>query len=510
MSLSDVSRPAKPEAVFDRDAEWDALVTFAGDTRPDPGLGVVSGRLRQGKTHLLKALTEALGGFRFGVQQAARAESLRRLGDELARYTDTAPPGPPPRWEDAVDTLLALGERGRPVPVVLDEFPDLVRQSPELPAALHSAYRRLRETGRDNRTRLLLSGSSLPVMHRLFGAAAPLHGLADLELALRPLDFRQAARFWGIDDPRLALLVHSVVGGTPAYRHYVAGDAPSGPDDFDTWVCGTVLDPRTPLFLESHHLLQEGTDHWDRALCHSALAAIATGCRTQGEIAECLGTPLTDASHCLALLQTNGLLYGEPDAFRPHLVRLRIAEPLLAFEHAAVRPQRSALEQQGSGEVWRRARPVFDSAVVGPHFAQVCRDWVMDFAGPAVFGAHPATAAQGSLPDPEQPAGPDVGADVVVRGRADARPGPLLSVGVARWDEVMDLHHLEHIRRLLVLLAARGEDVTHTRPACYSGVGFTHALHAAEAEGQVVLVGLDRLYQDGSSAATATTRSARR
>ncbi|MFE7233484.1 ATP-binding protein [Streptomyces sp. NPDC057596] len=495
VSPSDLTRPAKPETVFDRDAEWDALAAFTCDARPGAGLGVVSGRLRQGKTYLLKALTTALGGLCFGAQQATRADSLRRLGIELARYTGAAPPPHGPDWEDAVDELLALGDRGRPVPVIIDEFPDLVRQSPELPSVIHSAFRRLRETGRDNRTRLLLSGSSLPVMHRLFGAASPLHGLADLELTLRPLGFRQAARFWGIDDPRLALLVHAVVGGTPAYRRYVADDTPSGPDDFDAWVCRTVLNSRTPLFLEVHHLLQEETDHWDRALCHSALAAIATGCQTQGEIAECLGTPLTDASHCLALLHANGLLSSEPDAFRPHLVRLRIAEPLLAFEHAAVWPHRSALEQQNAVEVWRRARPVFDSAVAGPHFAQICRDWALDFADQAVFGAHPATAAHGSLPDPEQRAGPDAAADVVVRGRAHARSGPLLSVGVARWDEVMDLHHLERLRRLLTLLAANGEDVTHTRPACYSGVGFTPALHAAQADGQVVLVDLDRLYR---------------
>jgi len=497
VSPSDVSRPAKPATVFDRDAEWDALVAFACDIRPGAGLGVVSGRLRQGKTYLLEALTAALGGFYFGVQPAAQAESLRRLGDELAQYTGTSPLSPCCGWEDAVDALLALGDR-RPVPVVVDEFPGLVRQSPELPSVIHSAYRRLRDTGRDNRTRLLLSGSALPVMHRLFSAASPLRGLADLELTLRPLDFRQAARFWGIDDPGLALLLHAVVGGTPAYRRYVGDHAPNGPDDFDAWVCRTVLNPRTPLFLEAHHLLQEETDHWDRALCHSALAAIASGCSTPGEIADCLGTPLTDASHCLALLRENGLLYGEPDALRPNLVRLRITEPLLAFEHAVVWPRRSALEQQDAAAVWRHVRPVFDSAVASPHFAQICRDWVVDFADPAVFGARPATAAHGSLPDLSRRAGPeaeDAAAEVVVRGRADARSGPLLSVGMARWDEVMDLHHLEHLRHLLALLAARGEDVSHTRPACYSGVGFTPALRAAQADGHVVLVDLDRLYR---------------
>ncbi|MGR3939541.1 ATP-binding protein [Streptomyces sp. BRA346] len=493
MSLSDVSRPAKPERVFDRDAEWDALVAFACDARPGAGLGVVSGRLRQGKTYLLEALTTALGGFCFGAQQAARAESLRRLGDEFARYTGTSPPSHWHRWEDAVDALLTLGDR-RPVPIVLDEFPDLVRESPALPSIIHGAYRRLRDEGRDNRARLLLSGSALPLMHRLFGAASPLRELAGLELTMRPLDLRQAARFWGIDDPRLALLVHAVVGGTPAYRRYAGDHAPGGPNDFDAWVCRTVLNPRTPLFLEAHHLLQEETNHWDRALCHSTLTAIASGCSTPGEIAERLGTSLTDVSHCLALLQANGLLHSEPDAFRPHLIRLRIAEPLLAFEHAALWPNRSALEHQDADEVWRRVRPVFDSAVARPHFAQICRDWVMDFADPTVFGARPATAAHGSVPGTARHAGPGAEADVVVHGRTDADSGALLSVGVACWDEVMDLHHLEHLRRLLDLLAAAGEDVTHARPACYSGVGFTPALRVAEADGHVVLVDLDRLY----------------
>ncbi|ALO92392.1 hypothetical protein SHL15_1215 [Streptomyces hygroscopicus subsp. limoneus] len=494
MLPSDVSRPAKPKTVFDRAAEWGALVAFACDTRPGPGLAMVSGRLRQGKTYLLKALTAALDGFYFGAQSATQAESLRRLGDELARFTGTSQPSPWRGWEDAIDTLLALGDQ-RPVPIVIDEFPDLVRQSPPLPSAIHSAFRRLRDAGRKNRARLLLSGSALPVMHRLFSVASPLHGLADLELALRPLDYRQAARLWNIEDPGLALLVHAVVGGTPAYWGYVGERAPGEPADFDAWVCSTVLNSRTPLFLEAHHLLQEETDHWDRALCHSALAAIASGCSTQGEVAEHLGAQLTDAAHCLALLRENGLLHGEPDAFRPNLIRLHITEPLLAFEHAAVWPYRSALEQQGAAEVWQRARPVFDSAVAGPHFAQICRDWVMGFADPAVFGAHPATAAHGSLPDPANPAAHDVHAEVVVRGQAGARPGALLSVGTARWDEVMDLHHLEHLRHLLDVLASHGEDVTRTRPACYSGVGFTSALREAEANGHVVLVDLDRLYR---------------
>ncbi|MFJ4694037.1 ATP-binding protein [Streptomyces sp. NPDC088766] len=493
MSSTEASLPEKPERVFDREDEWDALVAFARDGGAQPRLGVVTGRLRQGKTFLLEALTRALGGFYFGAQQVTQADALSRLADELARYTNEPSSRHWRGWEDAVDALLALGGRGA-VPVVIDEFPHLVRQSPSLPSVLHSAFRS-HDGGRSGQARLLLSGSDLPLMRRVFSTASPLRELAGLDLTVGPFDFRRAARFWGIEDPALALLVHAVVGGTPAYRRdYVCDDAPGDRQDFDAWVCRTVLDPRKPLFREAYHLLQEETDHVDRALCHSALSAVASGCSTQGQVADCLAAPLTDTARCLGLLVENGLLHSAPDAFRPHLIRLHVAEPLLAFEHVAVGPRRSALEQQDAAGVWKRARPVFDSVVARSHFAQICRDWVLGFAGPDVFGAHPVSAARGALPDPEHSGGRDVAADVVVHGHGTGREAALLSVGLARWDEVMDTHHLEQLRSLLALLADRGDDVTRARPACYGGAGFTPALRAAEAEGHVVLVGLDRLY----------------
>jgi hypothetical protein len=85
-----------------------------------------------------------------------------------------------------------------------------------------------------------------------------------------------------------------------------------------------------------------------------------------------------------------------------------------------------------------------------------------------------------------------VAAEVVVRGHGGVRNGSL-SVAPTRWDEVMDLEHLERLRSLLGILTNRGEDTTCTRPACYSGAGFSPVLHAAEAQGQVTLVGLDPL-----------------
>ncbi len=491
MTTSDVTC-AKPRTIFDREAEWSELVAFANDPRAGPTLGIVTGRRRQGKTYLLQALTKVVDGFYFAAQEAAEADSLRRLSDEFAQYTRAPHPVGWQRWEEAVDALLALGDES-PLPVVVDQFPTLVQQSPALPSVIHAAYRRLRDGRRRNRTRLLLSGSAMSVMHRLFSGPSPLHGLAGLDLVVRSLDFRQAATFWGIGDPRLALLVHAVVGGTPAYRgDYICDDTPDDPHDFDAWVCRTLLNPRMPIFREASHLLEEEADHLDRAMCHSVLAAIASGCSTRGEVAQCLHHQLTDVTRALTLLHDHDLLVMERDAFRPSLVRYRITEPLLAFDHAVVRPNRSALEQEEAASVWRRARAVFDSAVLAPHFAQVCREWAANFAAPATFGATPNVAEHGSLPEPAKRACHE--AEVVVCGRIGSRPDVLLSVGLARWNDVMEISHLERIRYILDVLADRGEDINRAKPACYSGAGFAPELRAAQARGEVMLVGLDQLY----------------
>ncbi|MBM4796670.1 ArsR family transcriptional regulator [Streptomyces sioyaensis] len=492
MSPSDATaHPAKPDQLFDRDVEWADLVGFVCDPRPGATLGLVSGRRRQGKTFLLEAIAKAADGFYFDGHAAAEAETLHRLAERFGEHTRATHPPHWQRWEDAVDALLALGDQ-HPTPVIIDNFPDLVGPSPALPSVIHRAYRRLHQVRRHNRARLILSGGTPSLMRRLFSGPSSLHRIASLELLVRPFDFREAARFWGIRSPQLAVQVHAVVGGTPAYRgDLVCDDAPAGPHDFDAWVCRTVLNPRVPLFWEARNLLEE-ENHADRALSHSALVAIAAGRSTPGEIAECFGAQLTDVSHVLAVLQNRGLLHAEPDAFRPALTRYRIAEPLLAFEHAVAWPHRAAIEQGDTATVWQHARATFDSAVAAPRFAQICRDWATAYAGPGTFEGDPETAVRGAVSGPVGSTRLDV--DVAVRGNVDGRPGALLSVGLARWNETMDIHHLERLRHILSVLSTSGEDVGGAVPACYSGGGFGPELRAAEARGEVLLVDVDRLY----------------
>jgi hypothetical protein len=480
--------------MFDREWEWSELTAFATGEGAGPRLGVVSGRRRQGKSFLLQALADATDGFYHAAVEASVAESLSLLGEALSRFTGAAVPHRPATWDEALELLFDLAV-DRPVTVVIDEFPYLVRSAPALPSQLQAALGVRSGRHLTRHPRILLCGSAMSFMGGLLSGGSPLYGRAGLDLTVHSLGYREAAEFWGIDDPRLAVLVHAIVGGTPAYRReFVDDDVPDGADDFDAWVCRTVLNPARPIHGEAPYLLAAEPDLRNRSLYHSVLAAVAGGNHTSGGIAGAVGRKATDISLPLTVLRNCGLLTLEPDAFRANRTAYRIAEPLITFHHAVVRPQTALLSRRrGAAQVWEHSRSTFLSKVVGPHFEQLCREWAQWHADPGTFGGMPIQVTAGTVADPVKRT--SLEADVVVHGAIGQDQGILLSVGEAKWQKVMDLGHLERLRRILELLAARGVDTSHAKPACYSGAGFTPELRAAADRGEVLLVDLERLHR---------------
>ncbi|MGH3931919.1 MAG: AAA family ATPase, partial [Pseudonocardiaceae bacterium] len=445
---------------------------------------------RQGKSYLLEALCAELGGFYFAATEATEVESLRQLAEAVAAHLGM-PAAPTWRdWEQAVDLLLALGRDG-PVPVVLDEFPYLCAASPALPSIVQKALGPRRPQRTESRARLVLCGSAMTFMGGLLSGSAPLRGRAGLDLTVPTFDYRQAAEFWGIDDPHLAVQVHAVVGGTPAYRReYVGGDVPGGADDFDPWVLRTVLNPASPLFKEARYLLTEEPSLRDKALYHSVLAAVADGHRTRGGIARFVGRRDDALAHPLTVLEDAGLLRRDQDAFRAGRGTVRITEPLITFYHAVMRPEWARLERPGqAGRVWAQARVRFESGILGPHFEELCRSWAAHFADDATLGGAGAAVSSGIVNDATGRRTWEI--DVAVRSSG----GGVLALGEAKWGQVMGMEHLERLQRIRELLVAQHRDgAEQARLLCFSGADFTDELRAAERAGAAVCIGLDRLY----------------
>ncbi|HEV2372954.1 MAG TPA: ATP-binding protein [Streptosporangiaceae bacterium] len=484
----------RPADMFDRDEEWAALSRFAADGTVGATLGVVSGRRRQGKTFLLDALCKASDGFFFEATEATEAESLRRIGALLGDYTGAPFPPRPANWHEVLDALLRLGE-DRPVTAVIDEFPYLVRANPSLPSVVQAALGPRREERTRSQTRLLLCGSAMSFMGRLLSGAAPLRGRAALEMVVPTLDFRQAAQFWSVRDHRLAVLLYSVVGGTPAYRDGVAGgQAPKSLTDFDRWVPDNVLSRFSPLFREARYLLAEEPDIRDNAVYHAVLSAVAEGNATRGGIAGYLERKATDISHHLSVLEDAGFLIRDVDVFRPGRSIYGICEPLVVFYHAIMRPEWSRLERRGqAAQVWQDSTRRFAGSVVGPRFEQICRDWVQDYAPEDVAGGVVAQVGQGMVNDPERKTAHQI--DVVVFGNDDSGQRTLLAIGEAKWAEPLGAGHLARLQRVRELLTRNGQPGAWTaRLLCFGSVSPSEQLRRAAAAGDVRLVGLDDLY----------------
>jgi AAA+ ATPase superfamily predicted ATPase len=485
----------KPSRVFDREVEWDGLAAFVARRMPQAMLGVVSGRRRMGKTYLLRALVEQQGGFYFGATAATEGESLRQFGTALARHAGARVPFSFATWDDAISYLFDLADPDRgaePLLVVIDEFPYLAKAAPELPSLIQREMDRFQVEG--SRMRLLLCGSATSVMGGLLASTAPLRGRAQLELVVRPFGYRSAAEFWGVaESPALAARLHAVLGGTPAYRRqFLAEDVPEGLDDFDDWLCRTVLSPLSPLFREARYLLAEEADIRDTALYHSVLAAVAEGNATRGGIAGYIGRKAVDISHPLNVLEDSRLLVREADVFRAGKSQYRITEPLINFYEAVMRPAWARLESGQAREVWAQSGERFAAQVAGPHFEAMCREFMLGPGGSLLDGGL-GQVGSGVVVDPA--ARRQIQIDVAVtEGGSGGSRASVSMLGEAKWGTVMGLNHLERLTRARGILAARGTDTDRCVLACFSAAGFSDALRAEAARGDVLLLGLTELY----------------
>jgi hypothetical protein len=229
-------------------------------------------------------------------------------------------------------------------------------------------------------------------------------------------------------------------------------------------------------------------------LYHSVLSAVAEGNNTWGGIAGHIGHKSSDIAHPLNVLEDCGLLIKEKDAFRSGRTRYRIAEPLITFYQAIMRPEWTDLSLGFAEEVWGRSRQRFLSKVMGPHFETLCREYALRYGGEHFGEGGIGEVVAGTVADPVNKSQIDI--DVAVLGVAHpGEPRTIKSLGEAKWDKVMNLRHLERLARARDLLSAKGYDTTTTVLACYSGAGFDDALRTkAHQDPTVLLVDIPTLY----------------
>ncbi len=316
----------------DRNKELHALEQ-AYENRP--GLVVVYGRRRVGKTRLIAEWLARLAGKKH-VYYLAHLSShdhnlelfaeraAQQLGDPVLARTR-------PR---NLATLITLIERGGAEVIVIDEFTYWVRSSPRVLSELQE-YIDL-YLGESN-VLLIVSGSLVGVMEKsVLGGGSPLYARASTRLRLGELPYKYVQRIVPGLSSSDRVRLYALVGGIPFYL-CMARRANSVVDIVE----GLLVSPGAPLLYEKDLLLRE--ELRDPHSYNAILSALAKGYDTPSKISQVTGIEPAHIHKYLSVLEYLGFVEKRTPLFKKK-GKYTIRDPVLRTWYSLVEPVLELIE----------------------------------------------------------------------------------------------------------------------------------------------------------------------
>jgi AAA+ ATPase superfamily predicted ATPase len=369
MPAEDHKAPKRPELV-DREMELVELRRLASDGKP--GLALLYGRRRVGKTYLLDHAWEGRRLFYFLAGDTTGELNKRDLLHEISSHLPNpadADPNLYPSWRH-IFRLFAELANDSPFIVVLDEFQHLLGQEEDIASQLMAVW------DRELRGRplvLIACGSEVATMQRLQGGSGPLYGRWDWAARLRPFSYLNAADMVPERPPREQALIYGVLGGTP---RFLASVQPS--ESLADRVTASVLSPRGDVHIQLERIIEQEKGIREPAEYRAVLTAVANGQVTLNEIANATG--FQERQHVvrrvLEVLEDLELVRRERNfasgSKAPY--RYLIADNALLFWYRFVYPHRSRLETGDPRDVWEHHVEQHLDDYMGKVFEGICRE----------------------------------------------------------------------------------------------------------------------------------------
>lgn len=394
-------------------------------------IGIVWGRRRVGKTELVRR-------FATDRRMVYHIAARRPLSDELRVLSVQAAPmlaggfrdplaRPFVDWTDALESLGAAAAT-EPLLLVLDEFPELLEVTPELPSILRAVWDRIRH---QTRLRILLCGSAVRTMDALQQQREPLYGRFELALLLHPFFPHEAALMLPALRPAERALVWGLVGGMPQYLAWW-DQGRSVSENLDALVCT----PGGRLLAEGDLLL--ATEAAATDLGGQALYAIAAGRSRFNEIGNALHTDPTRILERLRALQLIARTHPITEDERASRRRVyHVADNFLAFWLGVVARHRSQIDLGLGPSVLPTILRELDD-FMGPRWESAFRDHLRRLANRGDLGHDVVAIGRFWNHSADQPDQVEIDA-VALAGRERAA----CLVGEAKWAHRADATRLQ-------------------------------------------------------------------
>jgi len=262
--------------------------------------------------------------------------------------------------------------------LILDEFPYLIAQTPELPSILQAWWDR---EGVHSPLLVVLCGSQLSAMAALGDESAPLFGRFNAGIFhIAPLHYQDVACFYE-GSPHYSvkekLLMYGVFGGTPRYHALVDPSRPPAEEIVTLLMqAGAILENEVRFLLGSEQIR-------DPAPYNAILAAIAGGETKFNGIQQLIGVERGALSFSLRTLLELGwirreLPFGEQSERR---AIYRVGDPFLTFWYRFVAPLTSDLQFSDPASVYAaHVAPRLADYMGWSVFEEICGQWLQRHA----------------------------------------------------------------------------------------------------------------------------------
>ena len=334
-----------------------------------PGFKFISliGRRRVGKTRLIEEFIKSKeNAVYFLVQELDDKELRLAFAERLHRGLKISFFGTP-SWETIFEEIFNISENMRVV-LVFDEFQRFSGINKSVPSILQGL---IDKHARKSGLFLIVTGSSIGMMHKLFDYTSALYGRRTGQLYIQPLKPYHLKEWFPNISVEKMVEIYSVFGGTPKYLE----DADPEKSIMEN-IKNSIVNKKSILYNEPEILVK--TELPDSATYFNILKLISEGKTKPVEIAGSLSIKQTSLGYFLSILEKDMELIKREVVVTEKKVRTKksiykMNDAFFRFWFRYVYPYKSEIEIGNVEYVTERIEKGLNS-FIGHSFEDVCKD----------------------------------------------------------------------------------------------------------------------------------------